>query len=319
MSWIEAIFAILVNPLFYKLTLLSATPLIFAGLGGTYSEITGVTNIALEGIMLMGAFNSIVFTFITGNAWLGVFMAVVIGIGFTWFHAWASIRWAANQIVSATALIIIAQGTTSFLMIPIFGNEGQTDFIGRVPYLEAGWLKGIPFIGDIFGSMSPFTYLAIVAVIISWILLYRTPLGLRMRAVGENPEAADTLGINVFKTRYFGVLMSGALASLAGAFLSVGELGRFVENMTHGRGFIALAAMILGNWNPVGAMWAAILFGAAEAMNLQLQSSSIVSVSANVKPLFNMLPFIVTLVVVGGFIGKTRAPAADGVPYEKES
>ncbi|HNR79340.1 MAG TPA: ABC transporter permease [Mesotoga infera] len=319
MSWIEAIFAILVNPLFYKLTLLSATPLIFSALGGTYSEITGVTNIALEGIMLMGAFNSIVFTLITGNAWIGVLMAVIIGVGFTWFHAWASIRWSANQIVSATALVIVAQGTTSFLMIPIFGNEGQTDFIGRVPYIEIGWLKGVPFVGDIFGSMSPFTYLAIAAVIASWILMYRTPLGLRMRAVGENPEAADTLGINVFKTRYFGVLMSGALSSLGGAFLSVGELGRFVENMIHGRGFIALAAMILGNWNPAGAMWAALLFGAAEAMNLQLQSSSIVSVSANVKPLFNMLPFIVTLIVVGGFIGKTRSPAADGEPYEKES
>jgi simple sugar transport system permease protein len=149
MSWIEAIFAILVNPLFYKLTLLSATPLIFAALGGTYSEVTGVTNIALEGIMLMGAFTSIVFTLLSGNAWIGVLMAVIIGTGFTWFHAWASIRWSANQIVSATALVIIAQGTTSFLMIPIFGNEGQTDFIGRVPYLDAGWLKGIPFIGEI--------------------------------------------------------------------------------------------------------------------------------------------------------------------------
>jgi len=319
MSWIEAIFAILVNPLFYKLTLLSATPLIFAALGGTYSEVTGVTNIALEGIMLMGAFTSIVFTLLSGNAWIGVLMAVIIGTGFTWFHAWASIRWSANQIVSATALVIIAQGTTTFLMIPIFGNEGQTDFIGRVPYLDAGWLKGIPFIGEIFGSMSPFTYIAVIAVVASWFLLYRTPLGLQMRAVGENPEAADTLGINVYKIRYFGVLMSGVFASLAGAFLSVGELGRFVENMIHGRGFIALAAMILGNWNPVGAMWAAILFGAAEAMNLQLQSSSIVSVSAGVKPLFNMIPFVVTLIVVGGFIGKTRSPAASGTPYEKES
>ncbi|HNS35019.1 MAG TPA: ABC transporter permease, partial [Mesotoga sp.] len=199
------------------------------------------------------------------------------------------------------------------------GNEGQTDFIGRVPYLDAGWLKGIPFIGEIFGSMSPFTYISVIAVVASWFLLYRTPLGLQMRAVGENPEAADTLGINVYKIRYFGVLMSGVFASLAGAFLSVGELGRFVENMIHGRGFIALAAMILGNWNPVGAMWAAILFGAAEAMNLQLQSSSIVSVSAGVKPLFNMIPFVVTLIVVGGFIGKTRSPAASGTPYEKES
>jgi simple sugar transport system permease protein len=319
MNWLEAILEILVNPLFYKMTLLSATPLIFGALGGTFSESTGVVNIALEGIMLMGAFTSIVFTYITGNAWIGVLMAVIIGIGFTWFHAWASIRWSANQIVSATALIIIAEGVTAFLMMPIFGQEGRTDIIGRVPNIKLGFMESIPFFGEIFGDLSAFVYIALLAVLISWILFYRTPLGLRMRAVGENPEAADTLGINVYGIRYFGVLMSGVLASLGGAFLSVGELGSFGENMTHGRGFIALAAMILGNWNPVGALGAALLFGAAEALNLQLQSSTAVTVSNAIKPLFNMLPFVVTLVVVGGFIGKTRAPAASGEPYEKES
>lgn len=319
MNWLEAILEILVNPLFYKMTLLSATPLIFGALGGTFSESTGVVNIALEGIMLMGAFTSIVFTYITGNAWLGVLMAVIIGLGFTWFHAWASIRWSANQIVSATALIIIAEGVTAFLMMPIFGQEGRTDIIGRVPNIRLGFMESIPFFGEIFGDLSAFVYIALLAVLISWILFYRTPLGLRMRAVGENPEAADTLGINVYGIRYFGVLMSGVLASLGGAFLSVGELGSFGENMTHGRGFIALAAMILGNWNPVGALGAALLFGAAEALNLQLQSSTAVTVSNAIKPLFNMLPFVVTLVVVGGFIGKTRAPAASGEPYEKES
>ncbi|MGC9383675.1 MAG: ABC transporter permease [Kosmotogaceae bacterium] len=319
MNWLEAILEILVNPLFYKMTLLSATPLIFGALGGTFSESTGVVNIALEGIMLMGAFTSIVFTYITGNAWLGVLMAVVIGLGFTWFHAWASIRWSANQIVSATALIIIAEGVTAFLMMPIFGQEGRTDIIGRVPNIKLEFMETIPFFGEIFGDLSAFVYIALLAVLLSWILFYRTPLGLRMRAVGENPEAADTLGINVYSIRYFGVLMSGVLASLGGAFLSVGELGSFGENMTHGRGFIALAAMILGNWNPVGALGAALLFGAAEALNLQLQSSTAVTVSNAIKPLFNMLPFVVTLVVVGGFIGKTRAPAASGDPYEKES
>ncbi|MEA2065603.1 MAG: ABC transporter permease [Thermotogota bacterium] len=319
MNWLEAILEIFVNPLFYKMSLLSATPLIFGALGGTFSESTGVINIALEGIMLMGAFSSIVFTYITGNAWLGVLMAAVIGLGFTWFHAWASIRWSANQIVSGTALIIIAQGTTAFLMMPIFGQEGRTDIIARVPNVKLEFMESIPFFGEIFDDISAFVYIALLAVLISWILFYRTPLGLRMRAVGENPEAADTLGINVYGIRYFGVLMSGVLASLGGAFLSVGELGSFGENMTHGRGFIALAAMILGNWNPLGALGAALLFGAAEALNLQLQSSTAVTVSNAIKPLFNMLPFVVTLVVVGGFIGKTRAPAADGEPYEKES
>ncbi|TYB95700.1 MAG: ABC transporter permease [Kosmotoga sp.] len=319
MNWLEAILEILVNPLFYKMTLLSATPLIFGALGGTFSESTGVVNIALEGIMLMGAFVSIVFTYLTGNPWLGVLMAVIVGIGFTWFHAWASIRWSANQIVSATALIIIAEGVTAFLMMPIFGQEGRTDILERVPNIKLGFIESIPFFGEIFGELSAFVYIALIAVLVSWFLFYRTPLGLRMRAVGENPEAADTLGINVYGIRYFGVLMSGVLASLGGAFLSVGELGSFGENMTHGRGFIALAAMILGNWNPAGALGAALLFGAAEALNLQLQSSTAVTVSNTIKPLFNMLPFVVTLIVVGGFIGKTRAPAASGEPYEKES
>ncbi len=319
MSWIEAIFNILVNPLFYQMALLSATPLIFASIGGTFSEKTGVTNIALEGIMLMGAFISIVFTYLTGNPWIGILMAVVVGVGFTWFHAWASIRWCADQIVSGTALNIIALGLTAFLMKPIFGNEGRTDFIGRVQNIKLEFMKDVPFFGDIFYDLSPFVYLALISVLFSWILFYRTPLGLRMAAVGENPEAADTLGINVFGTRYFGVLAGSVFASLGGAFLSVGELGSFGENMIHGRGFIALAAMILGNWNPAGALLASLLFGAAEAMNLQLQSSSIISVPNTVKPLFNMLPFIITLIVVGGFVGKSRSPAADGTPYEKKA
>ncbi|ACR80241.1 MULTISPECIES: ABC transporter permease [Kosmotoga] len=325
MSWLEAIFAILINPLFYKLTLLSATPLIFASLGGVYSESTGVTNIALEGIMLMGAFTSITVTYVIQQAfgvtlpWIGVLAAAIVGLGFAWLHAWASIRWAANQIVSATALIIIAQGLTSFLMKPIFGHEGRTDPVAKISEFSIPFFKKGTFLGEIFGELSPFVYIALLSVFVSWFIMYRTPLGLRMRAVGENPEAADTLGINVYGIRYFGVLMSGLFASLGGAFLSIGDVGSFGENMVRGRGFIALAAMILGNWNPLGALGASLLFGAAEAMNLQLQSSSIVSVSATVKPLFNMIPFVVTLIVVGGFIGKTRPPAADGIPYEKGS
>lgn len=318
MNWIVSIFNIFTNPLFYKITLTAATPLIFASLGGVFSEITGVVNIALEGIMLLGAFVSIVFTYFTGSPWIGILMAMLAGLGMAWLHAWASIKWYGNQIVSGTALILFAQGLTGFLMVPIFGKPGQTDFIGRIKDITIPFLKDIPFIGKIIGELNPLVYLAMTLVIFSWWLLYKTTLGLRMRAVGENPEAADTLGINVYRIRYFGVLMSGVLASLGGAFLSVGELGQFKELMTGGRGFIALAAMILGNWNPIGALWACLLFGAAEAMNNQLQSSPLLQISASTKPLFNMLPFVVTLIVVSGFIGKTRAPASDGVPYVKE-
>jgi len=317
MRFLMALYEIFTNPQFYKLTLTAATPFIFASLGGVYSEITGVVNIALEGIMLMGAFFSIVFTFALGNPWIGVVAAIVIGLGMAWLHGWASIKWCGNQIVSGTALILLAQGVTGFLMEPIFGQPGQTDIVGRIPEFRIPGLANIPFIGDAIGTLSPLIYIAFGSVALTWFIIFKTKLGLRMRAVGENPEAADTLGVNVHMVRYFGVLMSGVMAALGGAFLSVGEVGNFRELMTGGRGFIALAAMILGNWNPVGAMWASLLFGFSEAFANQLQSSPLLHVSSNVKPLFNMFPFVVTLVVVAGFIGRTRPPAADGVPYEK--
>ena len=317
MKVLEALLSIFINPQFYKIALTASTPLIFASLGGVFSEITGVTNIALEGIMLLGAFTSIVFTYYTGSAWFGVLMAVLVGIGFSWLHAWASIKWLGNQIVVGTALILIAQGITGFLMKPIFGRPGQTDFVGRINDISIPGLKDVPFLGKAIGEINPLVIIAFASVFIAWFIIYKTTLGLRMRSVGENPEAADTLGINVYKIRYFGVLMSGALASLGGAFLSVGETGNFKELMSGGRGFIALAAMILGNWNPIGAMLASLLFGASEAYANLLQSSKLIEVPASVKPLFNMVPFIVTLVVISGFIGKTRAPAADGIPYEK--
>ncbi|WP_041446629.1 ABC transporter permease [Pseudothermotoga thermarum] len=312
-----ALWQIFTNPAFYKLTLTAATPLIFASLGGVFSETTGVVNIALEGIMLMAAFWSVVFTAWTGNPWLGVLFAVLVGVGMAWLHAWASIKWRGNQIVSGTALILLAQGVTGFLMEPIFGRPGQTDIVGRIPEVRIPFLMKNRFLAQSIGELSPMIYMAFASVFIAWFIIYKTKLGLRMRAVGENPEAADTLGVNVYAVRYFGVLMSGVMAALGGAFLSIGEVGNFREFMTGGRGFIALAAMIVGNWNPIGAMWASLMFGFSEALANQLQSSPILKVASTTKPLFNMFPFIVTLVVIAGFIGKTRPPAADGIPYEK--
>lgn len=316
MNWVEAIFTAFTSPLFYKLTILSALPLVFAGIGGVFSEITGVTNIALEGIMKLGAFTAVAFTFITGNPWLGLLLGMLGGLILAFLHAYVSIEWSANQIVSATALILIAQGFTGFLMKPIFGQEGQTDFVTKIPNVKIEAIQNIPFIGEIFGEISAFFYIALVVIFGSWFLLYKTPLGLRMRSVGENPKAADTLGVNVKAIRYFGVLMSGVLAALGGMYLAIGDIGQFQEQMPAGKGFIALAAMILGNWNPIGTMWAALLFGAAEAMNIQLQTLMVLP--SEIKALLNLLPFVLTIIVVGGFVGKTRAPAADGVPYEKE-
>ena len=317
MSWIEAIFATLASPLFYRLTILSALPLVFAAIGGVFSEKTGVTNIALEGIMKIGAFTSIAFAIKFDNPWLGLIMGMLAGVILAALHAYVSIEWSADQIVSATALILIAQGLVGFLMIPIFGHKGQTNFVThKLPTVELPFIKDIPFIGAIFNNLTIFFYFAIIIIFASWYLIYKTPLGLRMRAVGENPKAADTLGVNVKKIRYFGVLMSGLLAGLGGVYIALGDIGQFVEDMPSGKGFIALAAMILGNWNPVGAMWASLLFGAAEAMNIQLQS--MLTLPSEMKTLLNLLPFVITIIIVGGFVGKTRAPAADGQPYEKE-
>ena len=222
MTWIQAIFTALSTPLFYKLTILSALPLVFAGIGGVYSEITGVTNIALEGIMKLGAFIAAVFIFYTGNPWIGLIMGMIGGLVLAFLHAYVSIEWSANQIVSATALILIAQGIVGFLMKPIFGQEGQTDFLTKIPMVKIEPLKNVPFIGEIFGEISAFFYIAIGVILFSWFLLYKTPLGLRMRAVGENPLAADTLGVNVKGIRYFGVLMSGVLAALGGMYIAIG-------------------------------------------------------------------------------------------------
>jgi ABC-type uncharacterized transport system permease subunit len=292
--------------------------LILAALGGVYAETTGVTNIALEGIMLMGAFGGVAGSYFTGNPWYGLALGVLLGSMLAALHAWASIKYGADQIISGTALILLAQGITGFALVELFGQPGSTDLVRSIPLVKLGGFENVPFVGSIFGSLSPFVYIAFISVLMSWFLIYKTKLGLRMRSVGNNPEAADTLGVNVYNIRYFGVMMSGVLAAIGGAYLSIGELGQFTTNMTNGRGFIALAAMIIGNWNPTGAMLAALLFGAASAFNNQLQSQSVLSLSTNTQYIFGMIPYIITLIVVGGLIGKSRAPTADGIPYIKE-
>ncbi len=317
-EWIQAILNVFTNPTFYKSTLTQSTPLILAAMGGVFSETTGVTNIALEGIMLMGAFGGVMGSYFTGNPWYGLALGTFFGLAMAALHAWASIKYGADQIMSGTALILLAQGITGFSLVELFGQPGSTDLVRSIPLVDLGSFKNVPFFGQIFGNLSPFVYMAFASVVFGWILIYKTKLGLRMRSVGNNPEAADTLGINVYNVRYFGVIMSGLFAALGGAYLSIGELGQFTTNMTNGRGFIALAAMIIGNWNPVGAMSASLLFGGATAFNNQLQSQSILNLSTNTQYIFGMIPYIITLIVVAGFIGKSRAPSADGIPYIKE-
>ena len=279
-----------------------STPLILAALGGLFSERSGVINIALEGMMLSGAFTAAAMTYATGSPWLGLISAIGSGLLISLVHAVACIRYRADQVVVGTAINILMIGLPGFLSGAFFLSSGST------PQLPIEQL--VP--------RAP-VVLAFVLVPITWYLLYRTPFGLRLRAVGENPEAADAAGVNVARIRYSGVLLSGALAALGGAYLSIGQSSLFTRNMTSGRGFIALAALIFGKWRPAQTMLACLFFGFTEAVTIQMQGVVKLPSGEDIPVQFiQMVPYILTMVVLAGFIGHSRPPRALGQPYEKE-
>lgn len=280
----------------FTATIRSATPLMFASLGGNFSERSGVINIGLEGIMTMGAFSAVYFSYITGSPWAGLFGAMVVGALYGLLLAFLSIYFKANQVIVGTAINILAASLTTFLLVEIWGRPGQTD---NVEYFKA------------IGPFNIFSYLAFVMVIVSYYVMYKTPFGLRVRAVGEHPRAADTLGVNVHAIRYTCVTISGVLAGIGGASLSIGSLSLFKEGMIAGKGFIALAALIFGKWNPIGAALACLFFGFADALQ---------TVAGNLPvptEFLYALPYIMTMLAVSGLVGKSVGPAASGVPYEK--
>ena len=296
-------------------TLRMATPLILAALGGMFSERSGVINIALEGIMLIGAFTAMVGSYFFGNPWIGVLGAAIVGVLISLAHALVSISFRANQVVSGTAINIFAAGITGFLLRLVFGDAGQSPSVQDVGTWTIPIVKDIPFVGRVIGEQIPFVYIALILVVVSYWVLFKTPFGLRIRSVGEHPAAADSVGINVKRMRYIAVMMSGFLGGLAGASLSVGLLDLFVKNMSSGRGFISLAAMIFGNWTPQGALLAALLFGFADALQMLAQTLGLTFVP---RQFLLMAPYILTILALAGVIGRSTPPAADGEPYIKE-
>lgn len=293
-------------------TLRLSTPLIFAALGGVFSEKAGVVNIALEGIMTTGAFFAVYGSFVTGSPWMGLIFAMIAGAAMAAIHAYLSIHLKAEQVVSGVAINIFAGALTSFLIVKFFKTGSQTSVVKSIPY-PSEMMGKVPFIGSILKELNWFVFIAFILVFVSHYVIYKTPLGLRIRSVGEHPKAADTLGVSVYGIRYFCVILSGVLGGLGGATLSIGIMNLYRENMVSGRGFIALAAMIFGNWRPINAMWASMLFAFAETFQLFAKGFGW-TLPGEVYAAF---PYILTMLALAGFVGKTQAPAADGVPYEK--
>jgi general nucleoside transport system permease protein len=302
-------------------TLVYATPLTFAALGGMFSERSGVVNIGLEGMMLMGAFFGAYGADKTGSWVAGIFIGILSGCALGLVHAFFAINLRADQIVGGTAINFLALGITGYLYNDIYGNNGTPNNLPAIPNVHLGFLSSIPphglgnFLENVFGDLNLMIWISYAILILSWLVLFRTALGLRIRSVGEHPRAADTVGISVYGVRYASVVTSGGLAAMGGVFLSIGFNNSFTENMTAGRGFIALAALIFGKWRPFGAFGACLLFGFASALAPQFQ---FVQSWATYGTLFEALPYVLTLIAVAGLIGRSIPPAADGRPYVKQ-
>jgi simple sugar transport system permease protein len=309
-------------------TIRLSIPLILAALAGLYSERAGVFDIGLEGKMLAAAFASACVAYLTGSAWLGLFSGIAVSLVFSLIHGFASITNRGNQIISGVALNFVAAGLTVVLGQAWFGQGGRTPQIsgeGRFAPITlpgADMMRDVPFIGPIYSNVisgnNIITYIAFLAVPISWWVLYRTRFGLRLRAVGENPGAVDTAGISVAFLRYRAVLVAGLLCGIAGTYLAIAQSAAFIKDMSAGKGFIALAALIFAKWKPVPVMFACLLFGFLDALSNFMQGKSIPVIGEVPVQLFQALPYILTCILLAGFIGAANPPKAGGVAYTKE-
>ncbi|WP_019637413.1 ABC transporter permease [Paenibacillus fonticola] len=312
MEWLSILTTIIHNAVIY------ATPLIFAALGGVFSERSGVVNIGLEGLMIIGAFASAVVTLWTESPFLGLIAGALAGVLLSLLHAVASVTFRAHQVVNGMAINFLALGLAIYLTKQLFSGSAQTTTLKTlIPKWDIPWLSEIPYLGPMFFKTYPTSYFAVLVVILCGYLLYKTSFGLRLRAVGEHPAAADTMGVHVGRMRYTGVLISGALAGLGGAIITLTTTSNFSYSTISGQGYIALAAVIFGKWNPYGVLGAALFFGCVQALN---SSAQVLGFSAYIPTAFiQMLPYLLTIIVLAGFVGKAEGPKASGEPYIKGS
>ena len=309
-------------------TLRVATPLILCAMAGIFSERSGIIDISLEGKMLMSAFAASSVAAVTGQPWLALLVAIGVSIFLSLIHGFACITHRGNQVVSGLAINILASGLTVTLGIAFFAQGGQTPFLRgdqrfapiTLPFADA--LRDVPVIGPIYAEVisghNIIVWIALLAVVITSLVMMRTRFGLRLRAVGEKPEAVDTAGISVVLMRYQAVIIAGVLCGIAGAYLSIAHGAGFVREMTAGKGYIALAAMIFGNWRPLQALYACLMFGFLDAVAARVQGLELPLIGEVSSDLILALPYVLTVIFLAGFIGRATPPAAIGAPYVKE-
>ena len=286
-----------------------SVPYALAALGAGINERGGVINIALEGILLLGALGYVLGAYWTGDPWAGLLTAATVGLLTAALHAIVTVGFKADQITSSLGINLVAFGLTRFVLKSVFGSSSNSARVAGLPEWNLAGLGTLPGLGSLFGN--PMVWIAVALVAVTHVILFRTPFGLRLRTCGEHPETAATLGLSVARLRTMGVLLSGVLAGLGGAWLAADQRS-FTDGMSGGRGYIALAAMIVGKWNPLGAALACLLFGFCEALQIKLQGQGIPN------EFLQMLPYLVTMIVLAGAIGRSRPPAAVGVPYDAE-
>ena len=286
-------------------TLRMAIPLTLASIGGVLCERSGIINLGIEGMMLVGSFGAVVGAYISGNPWIGVLFGVAVGGLFGLLHAVLCIKFRTNQSVSGVGINIFASGLTVVLCRAIWDSDGSSATVNQVPAISIPGLKDIPVVGAIFDKQSPFLFITLAVVLVSWYIMYKTNIGLRLRTIGDHPKAAATAGVNVTRYRYICVTLCGMLCGLGGAYLSIVQSNLFVKEMVAGRGFMALAATIFGGWNPVGSLLASLLFAFAQALRI--------NVEFNVpERILQMIPYLLTLAVLVGFGRRVQGPKAAG-------